>query len=89
MAQTTAWIRKYFLVIFKDSRYATRLPIGDINIVKNCPHDTLSNFYNDWYRPNLQAIAIVGDIDVKEMEALVKTTFRTIRIRLTSVTYSL
>jgi zinc protease len=67
--------RKYFPVVFKDSRYATRLPIGDINIVKNCPHDTLRSFYKDWYRPDLQAVAIVGDIDVKEMEELIKKHF--------------
>jgi len=71
--------RKYFPVVFKDSRYATRLPIGDINIVKNCPHDTLRSFYKDWYRPNLQAVIIVGDIDVKEMEDLIKKHFSGIK----------
>jgi zinc protease len=68
-------IRKFVPVILKDSRYAERIPIGDINIVNNCPHDTLRKFYHDWYRPNLQAIAIVGDIDVKEIEELVKKHF--------------
>ena len=72
-------LRKFVPVILKDSRYAERLPIGDINIVKNCPHDTLRKFYHDWYRPDLQAIAIVGDIDVKEMEALVKQHFAPIQ----------
>ena len=67
--------RKYFPVMFKNSLYADRLPIGDINIVKNCPHDTLRKFYHDWYRPNLQAVIIVGDIDVKAMEAYVKKHF--------------
>lgn len=71
--------RKYFPVIFKDSRYATRLPIGDINIVKNCNHDTLRNFYKDWYRPNLQSVIIVGDIDVDEMEDLIKKHFAGIK----------
>jgi zinc protease len=71
--------RKYFPVIFKDSRYAVRLPIGDINIVNNCNHDTLKNFYKDWYRPNLQAVIIVGDIDVKEMEDLIKKHFSGIK----------
>ncbi len=71
--------RKYFPVIFKDSRYATRLPIGDINIVKNCNHDTLKNFYKDWYRPNLQAVIIVGDVDVKEMEDMIKKHFGSIK----------
>jgi zinc protease len=72
-------LRKFIPVILKDSRYAERLPIGDINIVNNCPYDTLRKFYHDWYRPNLQAIAIVGDVDVKEMEALVKQHFAAIQ----------
>ena len=71
--------KKYFPVIFKNSLYADRLPIGDINIIKDCPHDTLRDFYKTWYRPNLQSIVIVGDIDVKEMEALVKKHFSEIK----------
>jgi zinc protease len=59
----------YFPVIFKDSRYAERLPIGNIDVIKNFPYDTLRAFYKSWYRPNLMAVAIVGDIDVKAMEA--------------------
>jgi len=60
--------KKYFPIIFKNSLYADRIPIGDIKIIQTFPHDTLRKFYQNWYRPNLQAVAIVGDIDVKEME---------------------
>ncbi len=67
--------KKWFPVVFKNSLYAERLPIGDIEIIKNFPHDTLRKFYKDWYRPNLQAVAVVGDIDVKEMEAQIKQHF--------------
>ncbi len=67
--------KKYFPVIFKDSRYADRMPIGDINIIKNFAYDTIKSFYRDWYRPNLQAVAVVGDIDVKEVEAMIKQMF--------------
>ncbi|MFH0865572.1 MAG: insulinase family protein [Bacteroidota bacterium] len=69
----------YFPVIFKNSLYADRLPIGDVNIIKNFAYDTLKNFYKSWYRPNLQAVAIVGDIDVKEMEAEIKEHFGSIQ----------
>jgi zinc protease len=72
-------MKKWFPVTFKNSQYAERLPIGDIEIIKNCPHDTLRKFYKDWYRPNLQAIAIVGDIDVKEMETQIKQHFGSIQ----------
>jgi zinc protease len=67
--------KKYFPVIFKDSRYADRIPIGDINIIKNFAYDTIKSFYHQWYRPNLQAVAVVGDIDVKEVETMIKTMF--------------
>jgi zinc protease len=67
--------KKYFPMIFKDSRYADRMPIGDINIIKNCAYDTLRNFYKTWYRPDLQAVAVVGDIDVKEVETMIKQMF--------------
>ena len=67
--------KKYFPVIFKDSRYADRMPIGDIDVIKTFPYDTIKSFYHNWYRPNLQAVAVVGDIDVKEVEAMIKQMF--------------
>ncbi len=67
--------KKYFPVIFKDSRYADRMPIGDIDVIKTFPYDTIKSFYHQWYRPNLQAVAVVGDIDVKEVETMIKTMF--------------
>jgi zinc protease len=54
---------KYFPVLFKDSRYAERLPIGKKEVIENCDHETLRSFYRDWYRPDLMALVVVGDID--------------------------
>lgn len=71
--------KKWFPVVFKNSLYADRLPIGDIGIIKTFPYDTLKAFYKSWYRPNMQAVAIVGDIDVKEMEAQIKQHFADIK----------
>lgn len=65
----------YFPVIFKNSLYADRIPIGDIDVIKTFPYDTLRAFYKTWYRPDLMAVAVVGDIDVKEMEAQIKQKF--------------
>lgn len=70
--------KKYFPVIFKDSRYAERLPIGDVEIIKNFAHDTLRDFYRTWYRPDLQAIIVVGDIDVAEAEKSIIAHFNAI-----------
>ncbi|HNW56684.1 MAG TPA: insulinase family protein [Bacteroidales bacterium] len=65
-------------VILKDSKYATRDILGDLNVIKTFPYDTLRNFYHNWYRTDLQAIAVVGDFDVNEVEAKIKTMFSSI-----------
>lgn len=62
-------------VLLKGSRYADRLPIGQIDIIQNFKHEELRNFYKDWYRPNLQAVIAVGDFDPAEVEALIKKNF--------------
>jgi zinc protease len=67
--------RKYWPVLFKDARYADRFPIGKPEILKNCKQGLLRDFYNDWYRPDLQAIIVVGDIDVEATQALIKEHF--------------
>ncbi len=68
-------MKKFFPVIFKDSRYATRVPIGKPEIIQNFKHETLRDFYHDWYRPDLQAVVLVGDIDVAKTEARIKAIF--------------
>jgi zinc protease len=65
----------YTPVLFKGSKYAERDVIGDLNIIKNFTYNNLRQFYNDWYRPDLQAIAIVGDIDPAEVEKKVRDLF--------------
>lgn len=70
--------KKYIPIILKGSRYAERLPIGKIDVIENCPHDTLRAFYKTWYRPDLMAVVIVGDIDPNLAEEKVKAYFDTI-----------
>ena len=72
--------RKYWPVLFKDSRYAERFPIGKPEILQKGKQQTLKNYYKDWYRPDLQAIIVVGDIDVDATEKLVKEQFSKIPI---------
>ncbi|MEO8149567.1 MAG: insulinase family protein [Bacteroidia bacterium] len=67
--------RKVWPIEFKDSRYADRLPIGKKEIIEGCKYETLTSFYHNWYRPDLQAVFIVGDIDVDKMEAMLKKQF--------------
>ena len=66
---------KYFPTLMGDSKFAERDIIGDLNIIKNFDYETIRNFYHDWYRTDLQAIAIVGDIDASELELKVKELF--------------
>ena len=70
--------RAYFPVLFKGSKYAVRDVIGDSAIIKHFKYDTLRQFYHDWYRTDLQAIAIVGDINVDTVEKTIKAQFSSI-----------
>ena len=72
-------MKKFFPVIFKGSVYSTRIPIGKVDIIQNFKHDVIRDFYHDWYRPDLQAIIIVGDIDVDRAEAQIKAHFSGIK----------
>lgn len=65
--------------IYPGSKYADRMPIGTMDVVMNFPHDVLRAYYKKWYRPDLQAVIIVGDIDVDKMEAKVKEVFADIQ----------
>jgi len=67
--------RKIYPDVFAGSLYANRLPIGLDSIVKNASYATLRKFYKDWYRPDLMAVIVVGDIDPVQAEALVKQHF--------------
>jgi zinc protease len=70
--------RAMFPVLFKDSKYAVRDIIGDSSIIKHFKYDTLRKFYHDWYRTDLQCIAIVGDINVDAVEKSIKEKFTSI-----------
>lgn len=66
---------KYLPMIFNNSRYSNRLPIGTEDVLKNFKPETIRKFYTDWYRPELQALIVVGDIDVDAMEQTIKSKF--------------
>ncbi len=68
-------LNQWLPVLYHDSRYAKRLPIGKPEIIRNADYATVKRFYNDWYRPNLMAVVVVGDIDVDKMEKDIKQRF--------------
>ena len=61
--------------MFNNTVYADRMPIGSMEVVENFEYKALRDFYHDWYRTDLQAIAIIGDVNVDEIEAKIKTLF--------------
>ncbi|MXY95602.1 MAG: insulinase family protein [Caldilineaceae bacterium SB0664_bin_27] len=67
--------KQLFPLILGESRYTDRMPIGDMDIVQNTPGETLRSFYRDWYRPDLMAVIVVGDIDVDDIEAKIEEHF--------------
>ncbi len=66
--------RQYPLVYY-NSRYARRLPIGSMVVVRNAPAERLRDFYKKWYRPNLMAVIAVGAFDADEMEREIISRF--------------
>lgn len=66
---------KYFPVLFSNSRYAERLPIGDMDIINNSSYDTIKRFYKDWYRPNLMSVIVVGEVDEESVKTQIEELF--------------
>lgn len=62
-------------IVFRGSRYATRLPIGDPQIIESASRDKLARFYHDWYRPDLMAVIAVGDFDPTQVQAWITARF--------------
>ncbi len=61
--------------ILQGSRYAHRLPIGKPHILKSFKVETIKRFYHDWYRPDLMAVVVVGDIEPADAEAMIRKHF--------------
>jgi zinc protease len=57
------------------SKYAERLPIGKLDILKSFKPEVIKRFYKDWYRPDLMAVIVVGDIEPADAEMLIKKHF--------------
>ncbi|OFY44416.1 MAG: hypothetical protein A2X18_02095 [Bacteroidetes bacterium GWF2_40_14] len=63
---------------YKGSKYPERTVIGLPEVINNFVPATLVNFYHKWYRPDMQAIVLIGDFDVDQMEKKVISTFSSI-----------
>lgn len=66
---------QYFPMLVNNSLYARRIPIGTDEVLKGFKRSAIVNYYKKWYRPNLQALIVVGDIDVAATEQTIKSMF--------------
>ncbi len=61
--------------LYPGSKYGLRMPIGLMSVVDNFKYNEIRDYYHKWYRPDNQAIVVVGDIDVDYMEGKIKEMF--------------
>jgi len=73
-------LEKLLPEMYKGSKYANRLPIGKIEVIENFKPDELRAFYHKWYRPDLQGIIVVGNVDVDKVETKIKHLFSPINL---------
>ena len=66
--------------VYPGSKYGERLPIGLMSVIDSFKPQTLRAYYHKWYRPDNQAIIVVGDVDVDHMEAKIKELFAGIKV---------
>lgn len=69
------------LGLLQGSKYADRSPIGLMEVIDNFEYETLRNYYKQWYRPDEQAVIVVGDFDEQEVVKEVKKLFGSIPLR--------
>ena len=72
---------KHLEELMSNGRHGRRFPIGLMEVVDECPYDTLRAYYHKWYRPDLQGIIVVGDIDVDQVEGKIKNLFGPIKVQ--------
>jgi zinc protease len=66
---------KQWPIFLAGSKYADRKPIGEKEILEKAPVDTLRRYYKDWYRPDLMAVIVVGDVDPDQMQKEIEKRF--------------
>ena len=66
--------------LYPNSKYGYRMPIGLMEIIDNFERPFLQAYYEKWYRPDNQAIIVVGDVDVDKIEQKIKDLFSPIKL---------
>lgn len=71
---------KVFPLITNGSVFAARMPIGTEEVLQHFKHEEIRKFYHDWYRPDLQALIIVGDVNVQAVEKTIRSMFSDLKM---------
>ncbi len=66
--------------LYPGSKYGKRMPIGLMSVIDNFKPEALRAYYHKWYRPDNQAIIVVGDVDVNRTEQKIKEMFSSIKM---------
>lgn len=72
--QTMRMYENTLPILLSGNRYAYRIPIGDMSVVRNLTRGQLLSFYQRWYCPQRQTVVVVGDFDADRMEQMVRQT---------------
>jgi zinc protease len=73
------FVNKLYPALFEGSQYAVRIPLGKKEVIEGAPHERISQFYRDWYRPDMMAFVVVGDIDPEAVEKSIRAHFGAIK----------
>lgn len=71
----TRVMKKALALFLPGARLARRLPIGDLDVVRNAPPEQIRAYYETWYRPDRSTLIVVGDVDPTAVEPLVRQAF--------------
>ena len=71
--------------LFKNSKYLERDPIGTMDVIRNFKYETAKEYYRQWYRPELMGVFIVGDVDQKKAEQIIKKYFSSIKAKTAAI----
>ena len=69
------YINEFHKVMFKNSRFLERKPIGTLEIIQNFKYQDVIDYYQKWYRPQLMGLFVIGDIKVDKIETIIKDNF--------------
>ena len=75
LGATKRYLDKFYPYLYRNSLLLERLPIGDIEVIRNFKYEDARDYYRKWYQPNLMGLFVIGDVDVNRIKRLIKDSF--------------